>query len=267
MKLSISNIGWAGEFDTQMYALMRRYGFSGLEIAPTRVFGENPYDKIRDAADWSKNLNEKYGLRVSSMQSIWYGRTEKLFDGAEDRRILIDYTKKAIDFAAATGCGNLVFGCPRNRYLPEGANPADAEAFFGELGSYAAEKGTVLAMEANPPIYNTNYINTTKDALELIKEVGSEGFLLNLDVGTMVENRESVSELEGQVFRINHVHISEPGLKQIVKRELHRDLFRLLKKEDYHGWISIELGRQENLDIIEEALKYVSELWGEEYDV
>jgi sugar phosphate isomerase/epimerase len=86
------------------------------------------------------------------------------------------------------------------------------------------EKGTVIGMEANPPIYNTNYINDTLSALELIKEVNSEGFKLNLDIGTMIENKEPVDELVGNVNMINHVHISEPNLKPIEKMTLHREL-------------------------------------------
>lgn len=38
MKLSISNIGWDAEQDEAVYRLMGAYGFSGLEIAPTRIF-------------------------------------------------------------------------------------------------------------------------------------------------------------------------------------------------------------------------------------
>lgn len=267
MKLSISNIAWSVQDDTRMYQLMGRYGFSGLEIAPTRVLGEKPYDKIPAAVLWSNDLSGKYGLTVPSMQSIWYGRTEKLFGSGEERETLTAYTKKAIDFASAIGCKNLVFGCPRNRSIPDNADPAIAQAFFRELGNYASDRGTVLAMEANPPIYHTNYINTTREALELIKATGSEGFLLNLDVGTMIANQESVSELEGQVSRINHVHISEPGLKPIEKRGLHRELLQLLKKENYQGWVSIEMALQDNLEILENTLKYVSELWGEVYAV
>lgn len=77
MKLSISNIGWAAENDQQVYELMKKYGFQGLEIAPTRIFTELPYDKNAKAEEWSKKLKVDYGLCVPSMQSIWYGRQEK----------------------------------------------------------------------------------------------------------------------------------------------------------------------------------------------
>lgn len=262
MKLSISNIGWAAELDTQVYDLMVRYGFSGLEIAPTRILPEAPYDRLDDLEKWFAGIRERYGFQIPSMQSIWYGRQEKLFGSDAERDVLTAYTKKAIDFAAAIGCKNLVFGCPRNRQLPEGGDPGKALPFFRELGAYAAGKGTVLAMEANPPLYDTNYINDTPSALTLIDQVASNGFRLNLDVGTMICNREQVSDLRGHVKDINHVHISEPGLKNIQKtdRDLHRQLISLLKNEGYEGFVSIEIGRQEDLSAIEETMCYVRDL-------
>ena len=72
----------------------------------------------------------------------------------------------------------------------------------------------MIGMEANPTIYNTNYINDTRSAIELIQKVDSAGFKLNLDVGTMIYNQESVDDIVGSVRLINHVHISEPGLSR-----------------------------------------------------
>lgn len=263
MKLSISNIGWENENDAYVYGLMEKYGCSGLEIAPTRIFPENPYSKISEAAEWSRLLKKEHGFSISSMQSIWFGRQEKLFGTQKERDALADYTKQAIDFAAAIGCGNLVFGCPRNRNCPEGADLADAILFFREIGDYAASKGTMIGMEANPPIYNTNYINDTASALALVREVASKGFLLNLDVGTMIQNGEDMALLSGQVEYISHVHISEPGLKPIEKREIHRALKEVLLSGGYYKFISVEMGKTGDMEVIGSTLEYAQEIFGE----
>lgn len=262
MKLSISNIGWSEENDVAVYNMMKNNGFTGLEIAPTRIFPEQPYDKLDDARAWADKLKSENGFAIPSMQSIWYGRSEKLFGKDEERAALFDYTKKAIDFAEAVGCKNLVFGCPRNRNIPNGVDKNIAIRFFKEIGEYAAKHGTVIGMEANPPIYNTNYINDTVSALELIEKVDSKGFKLNLDIGTMVENGEDVSALRGRENHINHVHVSEPGLKPIEKRQLHRDLAELLKNCNYNGFVSIEAGKQDNVDGMERMMKYVEGIFG-----
>ena len=68
MKLSISNIAWDSENDKKVYELMKKYSYEGLEIAPTKIFFENPYEKLEKAEVWKKDLNDKYGFKISSMQ-------------------------------------------------------------------------------------------------------------------------------------------------------------------------------------------------------
>ncbi len=259
MKLSISNLAWDQARDKEVYSLLYKYGYTGFEIAPTKVFPE-PYENLSQAKSWAERIKKEYGLSISSMQSIWYGRTEKLFGTEREREILLEYTKKAIDFASAIACTNLVFGCPKNRNLPEGADKNLAIPFFREIGDYATEHGAVVAFEPNPPIYHTNYMNDTSAAFKLIEEVNSPGFLLNLDVGTMIENGESTEILVGKGELIHHVHISEPGLIPIKRRKLHEELMELLKKENYGGFVSIEMGIQEDLKVIEDAMAYVKKI-------
>lgn len=262
MKLSFSNIAWSSDMDALVFDIMSKCGFIGLEIAPTRIFPEKPYDMLHEAKVWSEKINSRYGFVIPSMQSIWYGRTESIFGSVEERQVLADYTKKAIDFADVIGCKNLVFGCPRNRIIPEGTDADSAVLFFKEIGDYAASRGTVIGMEANPTIYNTNYINYTEEALELISKVQSEGFKLNLDLGTMLYNNEQIDELAGKVALINHVHISEPGLKPIEKRSIHQQLKKLLDVESYRGFISIEMGKADELSQIRDAAEYISGIFG-----
>ena len=264
MNLSISNIAWNSSQNDAVYALMKKYGFTGLEIAPTKIIADEPYSHIAEAAAWAADLREKYGFCVPSMQSIWYGRTEKLFGTEAERTVLFEYTKSAIDFAAAIGCKNLVFGCPKNRNMPNGADFAAcaeiAAQFFRALGKYAASKNTCVSLEANPAIYGTNFANTTAEAISIVKKVGSGGFKLNFDVGTIIQNGEDISVLKENVSLINHVHISEPFLKKIEKRDLHKELFDFLRKENYALFVSVEMGLQENISDIEDAMKYVKEV-------
>lgn len=270
MNLSISNIAWTSEQDHKIYNLMKKYGFTGLEIAPTRIIPENPYssEHIQKIKEWSESIKTQWGFCVPSMQSIWYGRQEQIFGTKQERDILIEYTKKAIDFAKAGNINNLVFGCPKNRNIPDMSREKEAYLqsieFFHTLGEYALKQNTVVGMEANPPIYNTNFINDTKSALELIKSVKSKGFLLNLDVGTMIENKEPVEVLQGYAGLINHVHISEPGLKPINQnnRSLHQELAGFLQENHYQGFISIEMGRcEDNERVLDECMAYVSEIF------
>lgn len=259
MKLSISNIAWEESLDEEMYVILKKMGFKGIEIAPTRIIKENPYDMLNEAQKFQRKM-EDAGLSIPSMQSIWYGRSEKIFGSKEEREALLTYTKKAIDFANVIKCRNLVFGCPRNRSVLKGADKSVAVSFFKELGEYALYKETIIGMEANPVIYNTNYVNTTKEALDLIKEVSSDGFLLNLDLGTMIYNEEQVELLKGNADLINHVHISEPNLKSVEQRELHSSLAAFLKEQNYTGFVSIEMGKQPQETVLG-VMNYIAEVF------
>jgi sugar phosphate isomerase/epimerase len=258
MLLSISNIAWSAEHDEEMYAFLSDGGFSGLEIAPTRIFPENPYGHIAEARQFAIGLREQYGLSISSMQSILYGCNGNIFGSNKERNALIEYTKRAIEFAAAIECGNIVFGCPKNRNIPYGAKNPEKTAldFFMQISEYADENGTVIALEPNPQIYGTNFINTTEDAVKLCKKLGNEGFKVNIDVGTMIEGNEQVSLIVENLDIVNHIHISEPGLVPIEHREIHGEILAL----PFSGYVSVEMSNHGDLENVNQVLKYIMDL-------
>ena len=262
MKLAISNIAWLSQDDEFVYDLMEKYGYTGLEIAPSRIIPDAPYDNIDYAVKWKEKIRTEKRFEIPSIQSVWYGRKENLFASEEEREILRDYMKKAIIFAESIECPSLVMGCPKNRNIPSGEEQKAMEVaiqFFGELGEFAIEHHTAIALEAVPVIYNTNFVNDTETAIDLIKEIGSKGFRLNLDIGTIIENGEDIRIVEKAVDYINHVHISEPGLIEIRERELHLELRNILEKMNYDKYISIEMGKENN---IENVIKYVAKIFG-----
>jgi len=256
MKLSISNIAWSAEHDEEMYKFLSTVDFHGLEIAPTRIFPEKPYERLSEAKEFAKRLFDEHGLRISSMQSIWYGRTESIFGSAEERQSLIDYTKTAIEFAAAIDCGNMVFGCPKNRNIADGTENAAqiATAFFSEIAAYATEYGTVMALEPNPPIYGTNFINKTGEAFEFCRKI--QGLKVNVDLGTMIYYDEPVSLIADNLDYVNHIHFSEPKLVPLEKRELQRHLLAL----PFDGYFSIEMGNPNDFDKVKQTIEYIAGL-------
>lgn len=265
MKLSISNIAWSAEHDKEMYAFLQREGFSGLEIAPTRIFSDKPYDHLAEARDWAILLKEEYDLIVPSMQSIWYGRQEKVFGDAAERKALIDYTTKACKFAQAIGCRNLVFGNPRNREtLDLDKDCHVAIDFFHTIGEIALEYETVIAIEPNPTIYNTHFINYTEQAVELVEKSSSKGLMVNYDLGTVIENKEDISYINGIDDVVNHIHISEPYLAPIdfEHRPYHEALIGYAKQHE-DTYLSIEMGNKNDLDNVKQITKYIKELTDE----
>lgn len=257
-KLSISNIAWDKADDERVYAAMKTYGFTGLELAPTRIFPEQPYENLTGAALFGSYLRQSYGFAVPSIQSIWYGQTGNIFV-PEEAETLLDYTAQAFDFAHALNCPSLVFGCPKNRSLPAGADPASADGFFARAGRLAARRGVRLAVEANAPVY-TNFLNNTADAFALVKRIGGEGLAVNFDLSTILSNGERLRDFAGELNLVSHVHISEPSLAPIERRAIHKELALMLGAVGYSGYVSVEMGRTDAATI-ERTLAYVAEVF------
>jgi len=279
MKFAISNIAWSPVEDRDMYDFLRDRNLD-LEIAPTRIFpwGDSmtlgrmagPYDHIREANIWAKNLYDEYNIRVVSMQSILNGFNYSLFTSEDDRRMLINYLKKGIDFANAMLCPNMVFGCPLNRNIPDDVELVDAGViavdFFTELAMYAANHGTSLGIEANPTIYKTNFLNYTDQVFSFVQTVRSalgrntgKGIGVNLDLGTIIHNEENIYQIlaADNIPLINHVHFSEPNLSMLKRRRLHEIVLRMLEEGGYEGYISIEMRMPENEEYVYNAVDYV----------
>ena len=89
MKLSISNLGWREQDNQMVYDLMEKYGFTGLEIAPTKILPQNPYDNLSEIKTWKENLQARYNFEIPSMQAVLYKRPEQLFKNKEERDFLL----------------------------------------------------------------------------------------------------------------------------------------------------------------------------------
>lgn len=260
MKVTISNIAWQSENDAEMYAFLKQKKCTGIEIAPTRIFPENPYSDLKTVANFRDKLQSEYSLKVVSMQSICFGRNESIFSSEEERNSLLEYIKQSIDFASELNCTNLVFGSPKNRNINTNQEEI-AVAYFSEIGKYATEKNTVFAIEPNPVIYGTNFINTTNQALDFVKACNVEGLKVNFDLGTVIYNEESLAFLENNLRWINHIHISEPYLETIQKRSLHNELASILRKEKYDNYISIEMKSGSEIEKIKDIIEYTQDVF------
>ena len=267
MRLAASNIAWPADEDGAIYRKMQELGYKGLEIAPTRLFEENPYAAChrQEVKEFHRNLVRTYGLSIVSMQSIWYGRQEEIFGVKEERETLLAYTKQAIDFAASVECPNLVFGSPKNR-VRENRDLAIAYEFFRAVGDYAQAHGVVVALEPNPAIYQTDFLTHTAETIAFAKEVGSKGIGVNLDLGTMLANEEDISICQDQIQWIHHVHISEPYLNPIEEQPLHEQVRDFLLKESYLGFVSLEMKRSERCGELRRCLALLAHIFGEDFN-
>lgn len=257
MILAISNIAWNPEERHAVYAMMSEAGVTGLEIAPSKLFFASP-DPFRPDPRETRDLLAEIasaGLRLISMQSLLFGlEGAALFGDAEARKRFRAGMDRAIELAGRLGIPNIVFGSPGQRRIPDDMAPESAREAavdtFGLLADKAAAAGTVIAMEANPAAYGTNFLTTLDEALVFVAALGHPAVKVVLDLGAMTMNNEAASipaRVPGLASRLNHVHASEPFLAPApADGAALTSVFVALAAAGYAGAVSIEMKRPES---------------------
>ena len=271
MKIALSNIAWDRSEDLAIAELMQANSVVGLDVAPGKL-ADNPLTiDAREIAEyidfWKTN-----DVQIVGMQSMLYGHPElRLFADSEARQQTSDYLKAIILLAERLGVGPMVFGSPKNRQIGDMAYDEAFESaaeFFSDIADFAHEHSTTLCLEPNPVQYSCDFINTTEEALTLVKRVNHPGFRLHLDSAIMTMNGENIeSALSDAIDWLAHFHISEPQLG-VVKADgevNHKVFAENLRSLGYDQWISIEMRggwTAPDAESIEEALKFVTQIYG-----
>lgn len=262
--LAVSNIAWKRHDDPAIMRLMKKYGVTGIEVAPSKVWPDWQGSGYDSAAEYRKFLEDN-GFCVPAMQALLFGKKQfKVFDKSTHREFLA-HIKLVAEIAEGLGAKVLVFGSPGNRRRGGlGFNEAiDAAAgFFRQAGEICADHGAVLGIEPNPAEYCCDFINNIDDARKLVAAAGCNGVKLHLDRGAMTMNGESLAQISGS----NgpdwvHYHISEPALANVssCSGNLTEDMKSLLHG-GYREWVSIEMrGEEPEYEMMERALKVVRE--------
>ena len=220
--LAFSNIAWSFANRLEVYDVLKSHGFTGLEIAPGLFFSgeDDPFVPSEGGARERLREIEAAGLTLVSMQSLLFGvEGAELFGPAEAAERLTHGLTRAIELAGRFGIPNLVFGSPRQRVIPPGLAHeeviARARSVLLPLADLAAARGTVLAMEPNPPEYGTNFMANFPDALAMVKALDHPAITLNFDVGAlhMTNAFDAVGAYIAEAGPlISHLHFSAPFL-------------------------------------------------------
>jgi len=244
-QLSISNIAWPSNKDDEALDLIQSLGFNGVELAPSKIFGDLHTVSLDTVRDYRRKVEDK-GLSVSSLQAIFFGVSgAHLFTGHKARDLMAAHLRRVSEIASTLGARACVFGSPTLRdpgtYTIEDANEI-AIAFFTDIAPIYAERGVELCFEANPPLYQCRFVTRTDEAFQLVERVNAPGLALQLDTGTIFINGEDPQAIQRMAGRIGHFHISEPNLVPLGTSGVDHDpLAAVLKRSSYPHWLSIEM--------------------------
>lgn len=267
----MSNIAWSAEQDALVAELMQACGISGLEVAPTRLWND-PLSVSDGEIEACLGFWSTHGIRVVAMQALLFGRPElRLFDSDAVRAQMLDYLDGIMALASRLGVGQLVFGSPKNRSRGElqlDAALSIATEFFRAAGRRAQRHGVVLCIEPNPPQYDCDFITTAAEALALVERVGEPGFGLHLDAAALHMVGEDAATAVARGIRVlRHVHASEPRLGPLGEGGVnHGALAAALRRNDYQGYVSVEMRHDPQRDFKKEmrrVMKYLKRVYGD----
>jgi D-psicose/D-tagatose/L-ribulose 3-epimerase len=188
----------------ELFAAFADWGFDTVEIAAE--------DTSQLDANIIKAALEKYHLRCISVAAV-FGPARDLRGTPEQQQTAFNYIKDTIDFTKAIG-GELVAGP-----LYSSVGRADAVsagdyalqeqtviAHLRELCNYAEEKKIKLAIE---PLnrFETDFINTCEQGLNLIEKVSSDALYLHLDTFHMnIEEKHLGEAIQKAAQRLALLH-------------------------------------------------------------
>lgn len=217
-RLVVSNLCWTSE--ERALATLNRYGISRLEIAVTACQGWN---------DPTENIKKRYaGFDLYSMQALFYGTDCNLF---EDSDGFLKHWVLVSRVARELGVRRLVFGSPKNRFVPSGMDAEEARSLFVAAFRRVSDMCDGVCIEHNAPEYGCNFVTTVEEAVDITKEIDRDNVMVNLDTGNAAMTGCKTSPVPDVV---GHIQVSYPFLGPI-ERDVH-----LEGLGSYNGMISME---------------------------
>jgi len=216
MRLAISNIAWDISEDEDIAKLLKRYEIDAIDIAPGTYFPVPAKATDEDIAR-VKNWWSVRGIEITGMQALLFGTSGlNVFGSQESRETLLQHLFAVCRIGAGLGATRIVFGSPKNRDRT-GLNEVQvmeiAIPFFKRLGDVAQSYGVTFCLEPNPPCYGANFMTTSAETAEVVKQIAHPAIRMQLDTGALTINTEEPAEvLQNSAMLIGHIHASEPDL-------------------------------------------------------
>lgn len=243
LKLAVSNIAWEVKNDSVVHDYLVKNGVSGVEIAPTVLWGGWANIELPKVRAYGQELRLK-GLSVPALQAIFYGCEFSIFnkDSWDD---VHTHLASVCHVANALGAEVLVFGAPKLR-ARGGINYFDAfqlaVELFESLGRLAHQHGCTIGLEANPVEYGCDFLTNVSDVIALLSNLETKGVQLHIDVGANMLTLGVPVTSEMLAAAPVHFHVSAPMLSPVSREGNDFSTIRkILAEGAYEEWISMEM--------------------------
>lgn len=267
--VSISNIAWDVSLDSQVSELLSAQGVTYIDIAPPKYFKDIYATSDADILK-VKNYWLDKGIKILGMQSLLFGTQGlNVFGSQEVQEKLLTHLAHVCHIGNVLGASKLVFGSPRNRdraHLNDQDTQEVAANFFGRLGDIASSENVIICLEPNPVCYQANFMTTSLETAEVVKNVYHKHIKMQLDIGAMDINNECPEDIIKHVAPyIHHIHISEPQLAPLnMNNPIHKKASSAIKSYFPNMPMTIEMltsTAPRSLEEIEHSIRIVKTIY------
>lgn len=242
MKLALSNFAWDSVDNESMFEYLQSIGITRIEGVLTKI--SNWDDLTTEKLIDFKSLMDKYELSMESIQSIFFGVN---CSDLTDEKSVIKHFIKLIECCKILNVKVMVLGSPSLRKnVDEWDNKLSS--ILTQVDKLLIGTNIELSIEPNMRGYNGDYFFTLSEIVDFIERNGFKSIKTMIDTHNVkLEDLDPINEFKTYINYINHIHISEPGLKPLTDFDFHEDFSQLLNTQNYGGVITYEVMKCENL--------------------
>lgn len=247
MKFGICNEIFEGWEMERAMRFAKAVGYDAMEVAPFTLAKYATEVSAARRAQIRRTADE-IGLEISAVHWVLV-QTEGMHMTHSDegiRKRTARYFCDLVNFCADLEGSAIVIGSPKQRNLLPGVSLAQAwdwaKEVFGPAIPRATERDVVLCLEPLAPS-ETDFINTTEEAIRFTQEWNSPHFKIILDVKAMSSMGKPIADIirasAGQFayFHANDKNLKGPGFGDID----FKPIAKALKETGYDGYVSVEV--------------------------
>jgi sugar phosphate isomerase/epimerase len=267
MRIALCNELLKGSW-SDVVAAAAELGYEGLEVAPytlaedARRLTQADRLRIREEA-------ESHGLRICGLHWLLVSPPGLHLAHPDERvrRRTVEYMGELARLCSDLGGEVMVLGSPKQRSTVPGQSREEAWRLLGESLKAAAraaeEHGVVIALE---PLarHLTDVVNTAREAVRMVEEVGSPALRVNLDVYSMSDEGRPYAEIIEEVGPLlAHFHANDTnGLGPGMGEADYGEILAALRRVGYAGWLSVEVLApvDKPLEVARASIEYLRQL-------
>ncbi len=237
------NVDW-----TTQCRLIAEAGYTGIEVAPFTISSD--LATVPDSVLIEmKQEAERHGLQIIGLHWL-LAKTTGLYLTSPDEAIrsrTAEYFRLLARVCRLLGGHLMVLGSPFQRSLLPGVSMAQAVEYAVDVLRQSVPEfqaqDVVLCLEPLTP-KETDFMNTCRDAIEIIERVDDSSVMLHQDVKAMLggESDDIPTLIDRHKNFTKHFHVNDSNLlgPGMGETDFH-PIFEALIKARYSGWVSVEV--------------------------